>query len=157
MIRKLLKTDRSKLIELINEIDLFTNEEIAVAIELIDESINNPNQDYYNIFVYEEEENIIGYHCIGKRALTDRVYDLYWIVVNPKYQSKGIGKSLLLHSEEFVKQNNGRMILVETSSKENYKHTRNFYIKNNYEEIAQIKDFYSLGDNLIIFRKIIKI
>ena len=157
MIRKLLKTDRLKLIELINEIDLFTNEEREVALELINESINNPDQDYYNIFVYEEEGNIIGYHCTGKRTLTKGVYDLYWIVVSPYYQSKGIGKSLLLHSEEFVKKNNGRMMLAETSSKECYELTRNFYLKNNYEEIAQIKDFYSVGDNLIIFRKIIKI
>lgn len=156
MIRKLQSNDRTYLEEIISQIHNFSNEEKNVALELIDEALQKPEQNYYNIFVYEEDGKILGYHCVGKRALTDGVFDLYWIVVSPLAQNKGIGKLLLDHCENFVKENKGRWILAETSSKESYDATRNFYMRNNYSIIAQIKDFYSVGDNLIVFGKYFK-
>lgn len=156
MIRKLQSNDRTQLVEIVNGTDNFSPEEKSVAIELIDEAIGNPNHEYYNIFVYEEEGKIFGYHCTGKRALTDGTFDLFWIVVDSKVQNKGIGKKLLDHAESFVKENNGRWILAETSSKDNYDATRNFYFRNNYSIVAEIKDFYKVNDNLIVFGKYIK-
>lgn len=156
MIRKLLYNDRPQLINIVEETENFSSEEKQVAIELIDEAINNPNHEYYNTFVYEEDGKIYGYHCTGKRALTDGVYDLYWIVVDRKTQNKGLGKKLLDHAESFVKDNDGRWILAETSSKDDYNATRNFYLRNNYSIVAEIKDFYKVNDNLIVFGKYIK-
>lgn len=156
MIRKLQAEDREQLKKIIYGISNFTDEEKSVALELIDEAISKPEQNYYNIFVYEDEGIILGYHCVGKRALTDGVYDLYWIVVSALAQDKGIGKILLEHCENFVKENSGRWILAETSSKESYTATRNFYLRNNYSIVTQIKDFYSVGDNLIVFGKYFK-
>ncbi|MEW6196985.1 MAG: GNAT family N-acetyltransferase [Bacteroidota bacterium] len=156
MIRKLQSNDREKLISIIRGTNNFTDEEKKIAVELIDEAAANPNHEYYNLFVLEENGNIAGYHCTGKRALTDGVYDLYWIVVDNGYQNKGIGKKLLDHAENFVKENKGRWILAETSSKESYNATRNFYFRNNYSIVAEIKDFYTINDNLIVFGKYIK-
>jgi aminoglycoside 6'-N-acetyltransferase I len=156
MIRKLLYNDRSQLVKIVEETENFSPEEKQVAIELIDEAINNPNHEYYNTFVFEEDGKIYGYHCTGKRALTDGVYDLYWIVVDRKTQNKGLGKKLLDHAESFVKDNNGRWILAETSSKDNYNATRNFYLRNKYSIVAEIRDFYKVNDNLIVFGKYIK-
>ena len=123
--------------------------------ELINIAAFNPGQTDYNIFVYEYEGKIAGYHCIGRRPLTDATYDLYWIAADPDAGIKGIGKSLLDHAENFVLQNNGRWILAETSSKENYDATRNFYLRNKYSIVSQIKDFYKINDNLIVFGKYI--
>lgn len=156
MIRKLQADDRSQLIDIIESTDNFSVEEKKVAIELIDEAISNPNHEYYNVFVYIQDEKIAGYHCVGKRPLTDGVYDLYWIVVDSQLQNSGIGKKLLEHSENFIKGKNGRWILAETSSKDSYTATRNFYFRNNYSIVSQIKDFYAIGDNLIVFGKYLK-
>ena len=98
----------------------------------------------------------MGYHCTGRRPLTDGVYDLYWIVADPDSPIKGIGKSLLEHAENFVNENNGRWFLAETSSKESYSKTRNFYLRNNFSIVAQINDFYEVGDHLIVFGKYLK-
>lgn len=156
MIRKLQSKDRQNLLSIVNGTNNFTEEEKSVAVELIDEAVANPNHEYYNVYVFEEDGKILGYHCVGKRALTDGVYDLYWIVVDPSAQNKGIGKILLDHIEEFVKERDGRWILAETSSKESYNATRNFYFRNNYSIVAEIKDFYTTKDNLIVFGKYIK-
>lgn len=156
MIRKLQSNDRTRLVEIINGTDNFSPDEKSVAIELIDEAIANPNHEYYNTFVYEENGSLFGYHCTGKRALTDGTFDLFWIVVDSKVQNKGVGKKLLDHAENFVKEKNGRWILAETSSKDNYDATRNFYFRNNYSIVAEIRDFYKVNDHLIVFGKYIK-
>lgn len=157
MIRKLRPEDRDQILKIVSSIEIFSKEEKDVALELIDEAIAKPQQEYYNIFVYEDENKVLGYHCTGKRALTDGVFDMYWIVVDPKTQNKGIGKQLLEHVENFAKERNGRWILAETSSRDNYTPTRNFYMRNNYTILSEIKDFYTMNDNLVIFGKYIKI
>jgi aminoglycoside 6'-N-acetyltransferase I len=78
---------------------------------------------------------------------------LYWIASDPEANVKGIGKSLLEHAEAFVIENKGRWLLAETSSKESYLRTRNFYLRNNFSIVAQIENFYSIGDHLIVFGK----
>ncbi|MCL4547440.1 MAG: GNAT family N-acetyltransferase [Bacteroidetes bacterium] len=156
MIRKLQADDRENLVSIIESTNNFSDEEKKIAMELIDEALGNPNHEYYNVFVYEDNGKIAGYHCTGKRALTDGVYDLYWIVVDQNIQNKGIGKQLLDHAENFVKENRGRWILAETSSKDSYDATRNFYMRNNYSIVSQIKDFYKINDNLIVFGKYIR-
>jgi aminoglycoside 6'-N-acetyltransferase I len=156
MIRKLQSKDRIQLVDIIDGTDNFSPDEKKVAVELIDEALGNVNHEYYNIFVYEDDGRILGYHCTGKRALTDGTFDLFWIVVDSSVQNKGVGKKLLDHAESFVKENNGRWILAETSSKDNYDATRNFYFRNNYSIVAEIKDFYKVNDHLIVFGKYIK-
>lgn len=156
MIRKLQSKDRIQLVDIIDGTDNFSPDEKKVAVELIDEALGNVNHEYYNIFVYEDDGRILGYHCTGKRALTDGTFDLFWIVVDSRVQNKGVGKKLLDHAESFVKENNGRWILAETSSKDNYDATRNFYFRNNYSIVAEIKDFYKVNDHLIVFGKYIK-
>lgn len=151
--RSIKSSDINSIEKLLKKIPNFNAEEIKVAMELVNIAANNPQQTDYNIFVYEEEDQILGYHCTGKRPLTDAVYDLYWIVSDPEKSGLGIGRKLLDHAENFVKEKNGRWILAETSSKDEYRSTQKFYLRNNYSILGEIKDFYSVGDNLLIFGK----
>ena len=153
MIRKIKQVDTEKIEKILNKIPIFSEVEVKVGMELVNIAASDIEQTDYNVFVYEEEENIYGYYCTGKRPLTDAVYDLYWIAVDPESKKKGIGKELLNHAENFVLEKQGRWLLAETSSKESYEKTRNFYLRNNFSVIAQINDFYSVGDSLIMFGK----
>jgi len=153
MIRRLKPAD-AKIIEgILKKIPLFKKEDVKVAMELINITASNPLQTDYNVFVYENDGTVLGYHCTGKRPLTDAVYDLYWIVTDPDHGKQGIGKVLLEHAEDFVLQSNGRWMLIETSSKESYSATRNFYMRNNFSIISEINDFYSQGESLLVFGK----
>jgi len=152
MIRKLKPDDIKEIESMLRKVKNFNTEEVKVAVELIHAATDSTQSDY-NVFLYIEDDKILGYHCIGKRPLTDGVYDLYWIVTNPDYVNKGIGKKLLEHAELFVEQQNGRWLLIETSSKDSYEGTRNFYLRNNYTIVSEINDFYAVGDKLIVFGK----
>lgn len=153
MIRKIKTEDRACLKEMLENIEQFNALEVDVAMELIDISLLKIEQQDYYVYVYEEDGNVLGYHCTGQRPLTDGVFDLYWIVVSPKAQGMGIGKKLLNHAEQIVSEAQGRWLLAETSSRDLYINTRNFYLAKGYQIVAQIDDFYSRGDSLIIFGK----
>jgi GNAT superfamily N-acetyltransferase len=153
MLRKLKSDDKAELENLLKKITNFNQSDFEVAMELVNTAVSFPGQTDYNIFVFEEEGKILGYHCTGKRPLTDAVFDLYWIVADPDSGRKGIGAQLLKHSEEFVKEQKGRWLLAETTSKESYDKTRKFYLKNDYKVIAHIDDFYAVDEDLIIYGK----
>ena len=153
MIRKLKLDDVKNIETILNNIANFNDAEVSVAMELVNVAAADAGQTDYYVFVYEENGKIIGYHCTGKRPLTDAVYDLYWIVTDPRHKNKGVGKSLLTHAEQFVIERKARWLLIETSSKDSYEGARNFYLRNNYSIISEINDFYSLGERLIVFGK----
>lgn len=153
MIRPLEAGDREQLFSYLVTCGIFTEEEIKVALELIDKYINDKTQKDYELFVDAEEKIVNGYVCIGHRPLTEGTYDLYWIVVNPAMHSKGIGSSLVRFSEEHLKKKGGRLILIETSQKPSYERERRFYEKNGYTELVTIREFYRPGDSLVMFAK----
>ncbi len=153
MIRPLELQDREQLVKILVTCGSFTEEEIKVALELIDNYITDKSQKDYEIFVDAEGKIVNGYVCIGHRPLTEGTYDLYWIAVNPEIQSKGIGSSLVQFSEVHLKKKGGRLILIETSQKPSYEKERRFYERNGYTELVTIREFYRPGDSLVIFAK----
>jgi ribosomal protein S18 acetylase RimI-like enzyme len=153
-IRKTVSEDRQAIKTMLVDTNIFNQEEIDCALELIDTYLNNPSQkDYLIVSAINEDNEIAGYACYGKAPLTNGTYDLYWIAVKPEYQRHGIGKTLLNHVEEEIERLSGRLLLAETSSRAVYEKTRQFYINNCFSEEARVKDFYSRGDDKIIYRK----
>lgn len=139
---------------LLEETGMFTNDEIDVAEELLDVALNDANQKDYTICTaIDEDATVTGYYCFGATPLTQGTYDLYWIAVKPSFHHRGIGKQLLLHAESLVISEHGRLLIAETSSQSKYDDTRRFYVNNHYREIARIKDYYRIGDDLIIYGK----
>jgi ribosomal protein S18 acetylase RimI-like enzyme len=153
MIRNLQPGDRSAIERMVRETGVFIEEEVAVAVELVDAALNDPKQTDYYFFVYDEGQGALGYVCIGPTPMTDGTFDLYWIAVAPEAQGKGIGQKLTARAEEFLIENGGRLLIVETSSKPSYDRTRKFYEDAGYVQLAEITNYYRLDDDLVIFGK----
>jgi len=153
-IRKLQRDDKEPIRQIIEETDVFTNEEVAIAIELIEIFLDDPKQQDYDLYTaVTENSEIAGYVCLGPTPLTNGTFDLYWIAVKPSLHGQGIGKQLLNYAETNALRNNGRLLIAETSSQPKYESTRIFYIKNNYAEISRITDYYKPGDDLVVYGK----
>lgn len=152
-IRPVAPSDRDRIEEILIEVARFTDEEVRCAVELVDESIADPSKGEYIVHVLEDAGRIQGYVCFGPTPLTEGVWDLYWIAVDPRQQGQGFGQVLLRFVENEVRRARGRMLLIETSSKETYGPTLRFYQKSGYDEISRIKDFYRVEDDKIIFCK----
>ena len=151
-IRPLEGKDREPLASLIRRIETFSQEEVGVAIELVDLALQ-PNNPDYKILVADRDGTLVGYVCYGPTPMTEGTYDLYWIASDPQVRGQGIGASLVAGMEADLRRQAARIIRVETSATEAYGPTRGFYASMKYTEEARIRDFYKVGDDLIILSK----
>jgi ribosomal protein S18 acetylase RimI-like enzyme len=102
----------------------------------------------------EADGQIVGFAYYAPAAMTDRTWYLYWIVVRKDAQARGIGSRMLAYLEEDIRANHrGRLLFVETGSPTHYELTRQFYRKHGYEQHAVLKDYYAVGDSMVVFRK----
>ena len=157
-IRPATAADRPRIHEILVATARFTRQEIGWAMELVDKGIDHPEKREYEIHVLEEPDSgpsraVQGYVCFGPTAFTDGVFDLYWIAVDPRQQGQGFGQLLLRFVENEVRRQRGRMLLIETSSKQSYAPTLRFYQRAGYDEISRIKDFYRIEDDKVVFCK----
>ena len=153
-IRLLVEKDRAGLLSMLIRTRSFTSEEIDVAMELIDIVLKDLTQKDYKIHcMVDDQDQVIGYVCYGRTPMTQGTFDLYWIAVDPDFQRQGAGSTLLDCLEEMVKTNGGRMILADTSTIPHYDETRRFYLKNGFQEVARVPDYYFPGNDRITFCK----
>jgi ribosomal protein S18 acetylase RimI-like enzyme len=153
-IRSLVEKDRARLFSMLIMTRSFTSEEIEVAMELIDIVLKDPIQRDYKIHcMVDDQDQIIGYVCYGPTPMTQGTFDLYWIAVDPDFQKQGAGSILLDSLEEMVKTEGGRMILADTSTIPHYEKTRGFYLKNGFQEVGRVPDYYYPGNDRITFCK----
>ncbi|MGD0021937.1 MAG: GNAT family N-acetyltransferase [Smithellaceae bacterium] len=151
--REIKQTDIEAIENIVTSSGFFSSAEIEVALELAYEKLAEGAASSYE-FLFAEVKNIVcGYSCFGLIPLTSASYDLYWIAVNDNLRGQSIGKKLLSKSEKVIFSLGGRRIYVETSSRNQYRPTHNFYENCGYQNEAILKDFYSIGDSKIIYVK----
>ncbi|MCS6988334.1 MAG: GNAT family N-acetyltransferase [Chloroherpetonaceae bacterium] len=141
--------------KLLAETNAFRDDEIEVALELIDECLSYPsfNPENYQIYSALEGERVLGYVCFGKTPMTLSTYDLYWIAVAPDAQGKGVGKKLFGFACDEIQKQGGKLVVIETSSQPQYDKTRRFYEAIGCQLEARIRDFYRVGDDKLIYAK----
>jgi ribosomal protein S18 acetylase RimI-like enzyme len=153
-IRPFTPHDRFAIARLLTRIPAFDEEDQALALDLVKIAVNDPNQQDYDFLVAANSGDIpVGYACYGPTPLTLGTFDLYWIAVDPTYTGKGVGSLLLQAVEQAVRERHGRMLLIETSSSQDYARTRHFYLKNGYTLITTIPDFYQPGEDKVTYLK----
>lgn len=131
----------------------FSEAEVDVAVELVDERLAKGEASGYHFLFAERAGRVLGYACFGPIACTVAGFDLYWIAVHQGHRGAGLGRALLEHGEAAIVRAGGQRIYVETSSKPQYQPTRAFYLRCGYAEEAVITDFYAPGDSKVIYVK----
>jgi GNAT superfamily N-acetyltransferase len=133
---------------------IFNQEEVECVNELWEEyHTHGSERSGYYFLVEKDQDRVLGYACYGPRSLTSGTFDLFWIAVDPTARRRGVGRDLLGACEDAVRKLGGRLLVLETSGRPTYEPTRKFYTSSGYTLEAQLKDFYSIGDDLVIFTK----
>src|SRR6202521_345491 len=157
VIRPLVAADRSGVFRILESAGNFTPEEVATALELIDEWLELGEHSGYLTYVLEsigeESAEVLGYVSFGPTPLTESTYDLYWIAVDKSKHRGGVGKKLLKFTEDEIVRRGGQMLLIETSSQETYGEPLQFYERTGYELVGKIPEYYKPGDDKLIFAK----
>src|SRR6516225_7883243 len=132
-IRPIAAKDREPLAELLGRIDTFSPPEVSCALELIDLALTSNKSDY-QVLVATKGNKVVGYICYGPTPMTVGTFDLYWIASAPEVRGQGVGSALV-------------------AAMEGYGPTRGFYEAMQYKEEARFRDFYKVGEDLIILSK----
>ena len=133
----------------------FSEEEIGIAVELVEERLARGDASGYFFVFAEEEDRLLGYACFGPIPGSMHSFDLYWIAVDSGEQGRGIGRMLLAAAERRMASRGARRIYVDTSSRPQYQPTRAFYLACGYLQEAFLADFYAPEDGKVIFVKIL--
>jgi ribosomal protein S18 acetylase RimI-like enzyme len=154
-IRELHPSDRETIREMLRACGAFTDEEVRVAMGLLEDGMDSGLDGDYPLFAAELNGKVRGYVCVGKTPLTRGTWHEYWICVHPAAQRHGIGQSLQAHAENFVRSRGGERLVLETSGRPAYARTRRFYRKSGYRVVGRISDFYRPGDDCVVFCKVL--
>lgn len=95
----------------------------------------------------------MAYSCYGAIPAQPSCFDLYWIAVPPQHQGRGLGRQLLVETENRVVAAGASQLFIETSGRELYKPTRGFYEAHGYVCKEIIKDYYGKEDDKVIYVK----
>lgn len=163
---------RARVAEIVTATGMFSDEEAAVAVELFDEAYGEgrgkreevtpssvgtsslfPLPSSYHFLGAFDGSSLVGFACHGPTPATDRTHDLYWIAVDPRAQGAGAGTRLLAAVERRLADDAARLLIVETSGREQYAPTRAFYRARGYTQAARVRGFYAPGDDRILFTK----
>jgi ribosomal protein S18 acetylase RimI-like enzyme len=139
--------------EIVASTGFFRDDEIDIAVELVQERLSKGDASGYHFIFAELEGEVAAYCCFGSVPCSLVSYDIYWIATRAGIQGKGIGTSLLTEAEKAIREMGGKSIFLETSSKDLYEPTRRFYLGNGYSVEAVLEEFYDIGDDKVILRK----
>jgi GNAT superfamily N-acetyltransferase len=145
--------DAERIGQLLEITGFFNPAEVAVAVELVNERLAKGDESGYHFVLAEHCGRLAGYSCYGPVPATVSSYDLYWIVVQPDLQRKGLGLMLLKETEKLIKKAGGARIYVDTSMRGQYASTRAFYESCGYRLESVLDDFYAPGDAKAIYCK----
>jgi ribosomal protein S18 acetylase RimI-like enzyme len=147
--------DKPALMQILRNTPEFKPFEVVVAEEVIDTYLTDADGTGYFILIAEDYAKIAGYICYGETPCTVGTWDIYWVAVARQMRGRGLGRMLTDAAETAIEKKQGRLAIIETSSTELYKNTREFYRRRGYETVARIPDFYSPGDDKLILRKVL--
>lgn len=155
LIRPAKQPDRDALCTLVESAGVFSAEEITTARELIDQALENPSLDNYQILLAEHvgSGHVVGYACYARTPFTRAASDLYWLATHPGHRRGGVARQLIATMEADLQRARVEHVRVETSGTGGYSAARSFYDRCGYQNIARIPDFYKPGDDLYTYYK----
>lgn len=155
MIRAAKPSDIPAVLDLVVAAGMFDREEVGMVADLLGQYFAGAADQGHGFVVDTEDDLVVGvaYH---QPKPADRVVDLTMIAVDPGLQGRGRGTGLLRHVEDRLRADRQRLLLVETSGTAQYDLTREFYAKCGYDQEARVRDYWTDGDDMVLFRKVLQ-
>ena len=136
--------------------EMFTNEEVEFFDDMFSGWLDGTLDGHRWLVSTDENDAVVAGANYAPEPFSDRLWNLYFIAVDPLHQSNGIGADLIKQIEAELKamsEELARVLLIETSSTDQYSRTRQFYARIGYVEEARVREFYGPADDKVIFWK----
>ncbi len=145
--------DRNRIENVVRGTGFFSEAEVDIALELVDDFLARGTAGGYHFLVCEENEALTGFSIFGPIPGTLSSFDLYWIATAVPRQGKGIGRTVLKKTEARIRTLGGTRVYAETSGRSRYRSTRSFYERNGYAQEARNENYYGPDDDRLIYVK----
>lgn len=103
--------------------------------------------------IAELQGEIIGFYYARQEEMAHNVWNMLIIAVDQDKQSQGVGRTLVAHLEQTLREQNQRILIIDTSSDDQFIKTQKFYQDLGYQRTATIPDFWIDGEDKITFYK----
>lgn len=146
--------DPLRVCNLVEATGAFRLDEVRVAGELAEEWLAKGAASGYRFLLLDAADRadaLDGYVCFGPTPCTVGAWDVYWLVVHPARQREGAGRVLWRAAMQAMANEEARVVYAETSSAPAYAAARRFYIHQGGEVAAIVRDFYTVGEDKILF------
>ena len=153
MIRAAKSADKPAILDVAVDSGLFPAEDVGELGSMMDSQLGAEAEGHHWIVDADRDGQVLAAAYYAPEALTDGTWNLYFIAVREALKGQGLGSSLLQHVESGLRQNQQRVLLIETSGLDGFQLTRRFYLKHGYSEEARIRDFYAAGEDKVVFWK----
>ncbi len=139
--------------------EMFSLEEVEFFDEMFHGALDGSLEGHCWLVAETDTGSVVGAAQYAPEPFADRMWNLYFIAVDPNHQGAGIGSAIMAHVENELGQRGeqvARTLVVETSSTDQYALTRKFYAGLGYDEEARIRQFYGPDDDKIVFWKALR-
>ena len=145
--------DLLAILEATRSVGVFNDEEVRTVDELFQGYLKDPAVSGYNFLSCKDDDTLLGFACWGPTALSQGATDLYWICTAHNARGRGVAAALFAAVEDAVLASGRWLIVIWTSSREEYAPARRFYLRMGCTLQTQITDFYARGEDLCVFVK----
>jgi len=136
--------------------EMFGLDEVGFFDELLAGFFDRSSADHRWLVAEDAEGCVVAAAHYAAEPFADRMWNLYFLAVAPDRHGRGLGGSLIEHVEHELRSSGegvARVLIVETSSTDQYARTRAFYRHHGFDEEARIRQFYGPDDDKVVFWK----
>ncbi|MFQ6546846.1 GNAT family N-acetyltransferase [Aestuariibius sp. 2305UL40-4] len=142
-------SDVPALRRIVEEIGLFPSELLA---DMIAPFLDDPARDTLWL-VAEAGGRPAGLCYAAHETMTEGTWNMRALGIRPGDQRKGVGATLTAALESALRDRGQRILIVDTSSTDDFAIARAFYARQSYREAARLPHFWAEGDDKVTFWK----
>lgn len=135
---------------------MFAPDDMAGFAELLQGYLDGSLDRHRWIVAEDAASRVVGAAYYAPEPFADRLWNLYFLAVHPCQHRSGIGTLLVAHVELSLRSAGSevaRVLIVETSSTDEYQSARYFYEREGFDREARVREFYGPGDHKIVYWK----
>ena len=140
------------------EAEMFDFDNAGFVDDVVAGILDGSRPDHHFIVQEADDGSVIGAAYYAPEPFSDRMWNLYFIAVSLHQQGRGTGGALIDDIERELRAlgpDVAQVLIVETSSTDQYARTREFYPKHGYVKEARIRRFYGPDDHKVVFWKLL--
>lgn len=150
MIRPITPDDTDAVLALAKKLEMFDSDGLELIKATLSDYLDGNSND---LWFSADDNDLVGVVYCAPEPMTSGTWNVLMLLVDRDRQRQGYGSALMSYVEQTLLDRGERLLIVETSSLDEFEAARKFYSKCGYKEEARIRDFYAAGDDKIFFSK----